>query len=398
MIDCVGYLVPGAVGHIEDGEPRMVYTPWSEDPMPFEKAAEIGTEKVIRDHSTVGLVVTTDGTVGDIPRENFIGAEKRVINELKTINKPFVVILNTQRPPAMETRQLAEALTHDYGVPVIPVNAFILNETEIRKVLGTLLLEFPTRSVSVNLPPWLMDLDESHPLRMAVLQNLVTAAKNAKIIGEVKSSFSQAVDEKNIASVAVSSIDYGTGNTVIEPILPEGTFFKVLSEESGFRIENERALFNLLKELSKSKGYYDRVAEALAQTEETGYGIVMPSIEDMQLEEPVIVKQPGGYGVKLRASAPSIQMVKTNIQTEVSPIVGSERQSEDIVKFLLKEFEEDPAKIWESNMFGKSLHELVNEGITAKLQHMPEEARTKLGETLEKIINEGSGGLICILL
>ena len=398
MIDCVGYLVAGAVGHVEEGEPRMVHTPWSEEAIPFERAAEIGTEKVIREHSTVGLVVTTDGSIGEIPRESYLPAEKRVVEELKSLSKPFVVVLNSQNPDAVQTVRLAEELQNEYGVPVIPVNAFALNEERIRHILGTLLLEFPTRTVSVNLPLWLMDLDESHPLRSAVLKNLENAAKNADIIGNVKESFNAAADQTNIASVAVTSIDYGTGSAVIEPILPEGTFYRILSEECSFPIENERALFALLKELSKSKSYFDRVAAAIKETEETGYGIVMPSIEEMQLEEPIIVKQPGGYGVKLCASAPSIQMVRANIRTEVSPIVGSERQSEDIVKFLLKEFEEDPAKIWESNMFGKSLHELVNEGITAKLEHMPEDARSKLGETLEKIINEGSGGLICILL
>ena len=398
MIDCVGYIVPGAMGLTENDKPRMVMTPWSDEPMPFETAAEIGTKKVINEHSTIGVLVTTDGSIGEIPRENYVEAETRVINELKAQNKPFVIVLNCAIPSDEKSIELAVELEEKFGVPVALVSCVELDEHDIRKILELVLLEFPISELRFELPKWMSCLEESHPLKKDLLSDLARRAESISKVGEVGKSFDELSDTQFGATVTLDHIDLATGRALLSVHVPEGAFYKIISDKTGFDIEGEESLLSVLSELSEMKKKYEKFESAIRQVNETGYGIVTPSVEDLKLEEPEIVKQPGGYGVKLRASAPSIHMIRANIQTEVSPIVGSEKQSEDIVKFLLNEFEENPASIWESNMFGKSLHELVNEGLNAKLAHMPYEARMKLTDTLQKIINEGAGGLICILL
>ena len=398
MIDCVGYVVPGAMGVTEDGKPRMVLTPWSEEEMPFDRAAEIGTKKVISEHSNIGVLVTTDGTIGELPRESYVAAEKRVVSELRAIDKPFVIVLNSAKPATEEAVNLALSLEDEYGVPVALVNCTELDATDIKKILELVLTEFPISEIAIEIPKWIDSLEDTHPLKKQLYDRLLKSAEAVEKVGEVKSVFG-AIGENDFGiTVTQKSTDLSTGSCHLEVNTPEKLFYKVLGEETGFVLDGEESLIGIMSELSKMKKEYDRISQAIQQVNATGYGIVTPSVEDLTLEEPEIVKQNGGYGVKLRASAPSIHMIKANIETEVSPIVGSEKQSEDMVKFLLKEFEEDPTKIWESNMFGKSLHELVNEGLNAKLAHMPEEARMKLAETLGRIINEGSGGLICILL
>ena len=398
MIDCVGYIVPSALGTIENGEPRMVRTPWSDEAMPFVEAAEMGTYKVITEHSTIGMLVTTDGSIGDIARADYVGAEERVVGELKALGKPFAIILNSKNPSSEEAIALAYQLEAKYEVPVALVSCMELDAEDIRHILELVLHEFPVAEINVSLPEWTDALDHSHPIKASILESIRACAEKVRKIGNVRDAFSALADNEYVKSATPELIDLGTGIAHFNTTLNDGLYFEVISELSGFDIGGEAELIELLCSLSKLKGDYDRVSSALRDADERGYGIVMPDPEALRLEEPVIVKQAGGYGVRLRASAQSIHMIRANIETEISPIVGTEQQSEDLVKYMLEEFDEDPKKIWESNMFGKSLYELVGEGLNAKLDHMPDDARLKLSETLERIINEGSGGLICILL
>ena len=398
MIDCVGYVVPEALGTIENGQPRMVRTPWSEEPMPFVEAAEMGTHKVITEHATIGMLVTTDGTIGDISRESYVEAEERVVRELKELGKPFAMILNSARPSADSTVALAYELEAKYGVPVALVSCMVLYAEDIRHILELVLHEFPVSEVRVKLPAWITALEPAHPIHAALMAQLRRSADRVERIGDIREAFSDFAECEYVEAAEVEDVDLGRGQARIALKMAEGLYYRVLSELSGFEIDGEESLIGLLRELAATKAAYDKVAEALRDCEEGGYGIVMPEVADMHLDEPEIVRQAGGYGVRLKASAPSIHMIRANIEAEVNPIVGSEQQSEDLVRYMLREFDEDPARIWESNMFGKSLYELVGESIHTKLEHMPEASRSKLSETLERIINEGSGGLICILL
>jgi len=397
MIDCVGYIIPDVLGHTENGEERMVSTPWSKEPMPFAEAAELGTRKVIAEHSTIGIVVTTDGTIGEIPRENYIGAEERVVNELKEINKPFAVILNSAHPEAEAAQKLGLELEEKYNVPVALVNCLELNSDDIREILELVLKEFPITEIGVALPEWAAALDRGHPIKESIVSCITSGASSISKTGQISGCFAD-MDNEYIKDIRTSSINLGNGCAELTVELKDGLYYEVMSELCGVEIKNEKELISLIKELAAAKNEYDRVAEALAEVNATGYGIVSPGIEDLRLEQPEIVKQSGGYGVKLKASAPSIHMIKVETKTEVNPMIGSEAQSEDFVKYLLGEFEEDPAKIWSSKIFGKTLHELVTEGLHTKLSHMPADARSKLSETLQRVINEGSGGLICIIL
>ena len=398
MIDCVGYVVPDALGTVEDGHARMVRTPWREEPMPFVEAAELGTKKVINEHSTIGMLITTDGTIGEIPRENYIEAEQRVVNELRAIGKPFAIVLNSLDPSNEKSIALGEELEKKYGVPVALVNCLELDSEDIRNILQMVLYEFPISEVCVKLPMWMQALEESHPVKRSICEAVCKCAQNVSKIGQVKEVFSSLSQNEFVDKFVCENIDYGCGKARMSVSCSEALYFNVLSELTGFDISSEEQLVRLLAEYSKKKGELERVARALADAEEKGYGIVMPDKSELHLEEPEIVKQANGYGVKLRASAQSIHLIRANIETEINPTVGSEAQSEDLVKYVLEEFEEDPSKIWESNMFGKSLYELMNEGLHTKLEHIPDESRNKLSETLERIINEGSNGLICIIL
>lgn len=398
MIDCVGYIVPSAIGYIENEAPRMVVTPWFEDEVPFAMAAEVGTRKVIQDHSTIGLVITTDGSISDIPREEYEEAEQRVINELNSINKPFVVLLNCVYPNSKESAQLAAELSEKYGTPVMPVNCVDLEEDDIHNILKQVLYAFPIKEINICMPKWITGLAKGHWLKNNVFDTIRSAAENVKFVRDINSVAESIANNENISRSAVSEIDLGKGSAEIYAELKSNLFFKVLGEETGIEISGESDLMPLLKDLTAVKAKYEKIENALSEVDATGYGIVMPTIDELSLEEPEIVKQGGKYGVRLKASAPSIHMMKADIVTEVSPIVGSEKQSEELVMYLLKEFEESPQKIWESNIFGKSLHELVNEGLHNKLYRMPVDARLKLQETLERIINEGCGGLICFIL
>ncbi len=398
MIDCVGYIVPSAIGYIENEAPRMVVTPWFEEEVPFAMAAEVGTRKVIQDHSTIGLVITTDGSISDIPREEYEESEQRVIEELDSINKPFVVLLNCLYPESKESRQLAEQLSEKYGTPVLPVNCVDLEEKDIIDILRQVLYAFPIKEINICMPKWITGLSKGHWLKNDVFNTIRSAYENVRFVRDVNGVEEQIMNDENICRAMISDIDLGKGSAEVEVDLKNNLFYKIIGEETGIEIAGESDLMPLLKELTVIRKKYEKIENALSEVEATGYGIVMPTIDELSLEEPEIIKQGGKYGVRLRASAPSIHMMKADIVTEVNPIVGSEKQSEELVMYLLKEFEESPQKIWESNIFGKSLHELVNEGLHNKLYRMPVDARLKLQETLERIINEGCGGLICFIL
>lgn len=398
LIDCVGYIVPSALGYIEGDQPRMVMTPWYEEPIPFNMAAEIGTRKVITEHSTIGLVITTDGSISDIPRGEYAEAEERVINELKQIDKPFIVLLNCMYPASEEARNTAAELTQKYGVPVLPVNCLELNEDNIKNILSRILFEFPVKEISVNFPRWINSLPVEHWLRSDLTEKIKKSAADIRHIRDIRKFETAFNGDDNVEGARVDTVDLGFGSAAVSIDIKKVLFYKIIAETTGLIINDEQELMSSICELAGIKKQYMRVKGALDEVEATGYGIIMPDIGDLKLEEPEIMKQGGRYGVRLRASAPSIHLMKANITTEVSPIVGSEKQSEDLVMYLLNEFEDDPVKIWDSNIFGKSLHELVNEGLHTKLSRMPGDARIRIQETIERVINEGCNGLVCIIL
>ncbi len=410
MVDCVGYLVPEAIGGEENGEVRMVHTPWSDTPVPFDAAAEEGTRRVISEHSTIGMLVTTDGTVGDFTRDHYVGAEERTAKELSAIGKPFAVILNSARPESSEAVELAMKLEEKYGAPVALVNCLELNGDDIAHILEMVLMEFPVREVSVRMPVWTSVLDGEHRLIKGITDTVGKAAESLSRLSTVAGTFMDAMNEGlgriltsygeagEESCAVLEQIDPGKGSAAVEIRLPEALYYSVISEISGIPMKNESDLLETLRSLSAVKKEFDKYSEAIRAVDSRGYGVVMPDVTDLHLEEPEIVRQSGGCGVRIRASAPSVHMIRANIETEINPIVGTEQQSEEFIRFLTKEFEEKPESVWESNLFGRSLYELVNDGIHSKLDHLPDDARLKFGETLSKIINEGSQGLICILL
>lgn len=398
MIDCVGYIVPSALGYIENDQPRMVVTPWFEDEIPFNMAAEIGTSKVINEHSTIGLVITTDGSISDIPRAEYEECEERVISELQAIDKPFVILMNSTDPKSERVINMCKDLQEKYSTPVIPVDCITLDENDIKSILTQILFAFPIKEINVCMPKWITCLDKEHWLKKDIFDSIKAAAKSIEHVREVRWCSDTIAECKYVEQCSIKSINLGKGSTDIEVTVDHDLFYKVLGEVTGIEITNESELMPQILELARIKKAYQKIEKALQEVEVTGYGIVMPSIDEMTLEEPEMIKQGGKYGVKLRATAPSIHMMKADIKTEVSPIIGSEKQSEDLVEYLLSEFKESPEKIWDSNVFGKSLNELVNEGLLNKLYKMPDSARTKLQGTVERVINEGCNGLICFIL
>ena len=398
LIDSVGYLVDGALGTQEGGALRMVRTPWVDGEIPFERAAEIGTQKVIGEHSTIGLVITTDGSVTDLPRSSYVPAEARVIEELKALQKPFAVILNTENPANAKAQALRRTLENDYGVPVVALNVAQIEEEDIRNVLEKVLGQFPVVSMSIQTPEWLGALDSDHWLIDSLMSSLVDAAPQNLRIEDVH-RFAQSVGENPyLDSVTEKTVEHGSGTAYLQMNLREGLFNQILAEQCGTEIKSDAHLLSLLRELVAAKREYDHVAQALQAVRETGYGLVPPLLEEMTLQEPEIMKQGGRFGVRLRASAPSLHMIRVDIQTEVSPVVGTEQQSEEMIRYMMEGFEQDPQKLWGSNLFGKPLSDLVREGLSNKLMHMPADTQLKVQQTLEKIINEGTGGMVCILL
>ena len=398
LVDCVGYLVNNAIGYLEDDNPRMVKTPWSEEEIPFETAAELGTKKVIVEHSTVGIVITTDGSVTDIPRNDYEEAEARVIKELKELNKPYVVLLNTKDPYSSDSISLAKQLEEKYASTVIPVSCEELTENDMNNIFSKLLYEFSIERININFPRWFNNLSFDNELKNNLFEEVKKTFSNSKCIKDVSNSYINLKNNENVLRADLMEIDLGTGCSTIDIVLKDELFYKTLSMISGIDIKDEGELFSTIIKFSKINKEYEKMSCAIKEVNEKGYGIVNPGIDDLILDEPEIIKQGNRYGVKLKATAPSIHMIKINTETEVSPLVGTEKQSEDLVKYLLSEFENDPEKIWESNIFGKSLHELVNEGLQNKLARMPEDAQNKLRDTLERVVNEGSSGLICIIL
>ena len=399
LIDCVGYMVEGAMGHEEDAKPRMVKSPWFEQEVPFDLAAETGTRKVICEHSTIGVVVTTDGSISDIPRAGYAEAEKRVVTELEALGKPYIILLNSTHPDAPETRQLAEGMARDYHRTVLPVSCVDLDAAMLGEILRRVLYEFPVQELDFALPRWVTMLESGHWLQTQVYAAAMQLAERVSRMKDLPAGTdAPALECDAVQRSAVAGADLAAGSVRVSVELKPEIFYQVLSEQTGLDIGDEAGLMPCIMELARAKRAYEKVRSALEQVEATGYGIVMPSIDELHLEPPEIVHQDGRCGVRLQACAPSIQMMKATIHTELSPIVGTEKQSEDLVQSLLADFADDPVQLWESNIFGKSLHELVNDGLQNKLLHIPQEARTRLQETLERVINEGCTGLICILI
>lgn len=398
VVDCVGYTVPGALGYEEADGPRMVVTPWFENEIPFQQAAEIGTRKVIAEHSTIGIVVVTDGSIGELPRENYLDAEERVVEELKELNKPFLVVLNSIKPASPETQDLAISLESKYDVPVLTFDCAELTGDNISSILEQILYEFPVNEVNINLPRWIEELEESHWLRTKFEDAVRDTVKNIRRLRDVDGAIEMLSTFDFVQQVVLSNVDMGTGTATIEMSAMDGLFYEVLQEATGYTLEGEHDLLRLMKELTFAKKEYDKVAHALEEVRMGGYGVVTPRLDEMNLEEPELIRQGSRFGVRLRASAPSLHIIRSDITTEITPIIGTEKQCEELVRYMLEEFEDDPVKIWQSEIFGKSLHDLVREGIQNKLHRMPENAQLKLQETLTKIVNEGNGGLLCIII
>jgi stage IV sporulation protein A len=398
LIDCVGYMIPGATGQTENGQERMVTTPWFDHEISMTEAAEEGTKRVIRDHSTIGLVITTDGSICGIPRENYVEAEEKVISELNAIGKPFLLLLNCTEPASDMAQSLRKQLSEKYGVSCLCVNCLTLQEDDIEKILNKLLSEFSTEEYYVFLPEWVEALPDEHDIKKELFLNIAEASGEIRKLKDAQLLAQKLKGIENVSDARVGEMMMGKGTFTLRIELPRELYYRTLSEESGLSINNDGDLILLLCELSRIKVEYDKISSALNDVREKGYGVVMPSPEEMVLQEPEIVRQNGKYKVVLRAGAPAIHMLKTNVETEVSPAVGGEHASEEILGFLLQNFEGDASKIWESNIFGKSMYDIAGEGLNAKLKRMPEETGLKLRNALQRIINEGSGGLICIIL
>ena len=398
MVDCVGYIVDGALGHEEEGKQRLVSTPWSQEAMTFEKAAEIGTKKVIRDHSTLGIVVLTDGSVTGIDRKNYLSAEERVINELKSLNKPFAVVLNTLDPYSESTELLRSELEEKYDVPIVPLNVLAMDEEDIENVMETVLYDFPLNEIRINLPKWVEGLERNHWIKNNIIFTLKQSIAEIGKLRDVDSIVKGFSELEFLEDTEVENVELGEGVISIDLTAKQDLFYNVLEEKSGFKIDGDHQLLNLVTKLSRVKNEYDKIESALYDAKTKGYGVVAPSLDELSLEEPEIIKQGKQYGIKLRANAPSLHIIKADISTEVSPIVGNQTQGEEMIKYLLDTFEENPSELWASNMFGKSLNDLVKEQLQSKLYTMPEEIRVKIQKTLQKIINEGSMNIITILL
>lgn len=398
LVDCVGYTIPGAKGYEDENGPRMIHTPWYEEPIPFNEAAEIGTRKVIQDHSTLGVVVTTDGSIGEIPRSDYLEAEERVVEELKEVGKPFIMIVNSVQPHHPNTVALKESLQEKYDIPVLAMSVEGMRESDVYSVLREALYEFPVLEVNVNLPSWVMVLREDHWLRESYQEAVKETVKDIKRLRDVDRVVGHFNEFEFIDRAALAGIEMGQGVAEIDLYAPDELYDEILKEIVGVEIRGKDHLLSLMQDFAYAKAEYDQVADALKMVKQTGYGVAAPSLNDMSLDEPEIIRQGARFGVRLKAVAPSIHMIKVDVESEFSPIIGTEKQSEELVRYLMQDFEDNPLSIWNSDIFGRSLSSYVREGIQVKLAMMPDNARYKLKETLERIINEGSGGLIAIIL
>lgn len=398
LVDCVGYTVAGAKGFEDENGPRMVNTPWYEEPVPFEEAAEVGTRKVIQEHSTIGVVVTTDGSIAEIPRQGYVEAEERVINELREVGKPFVILVNSTRPRSEETQLLRQELQEKYDVPVVALSADQMSEQDVLLILREVLFEFPVHEVNVNLPSWVMVLEDGHWLRQNYEEAVRETVKDIRRLRDVDRVVSYFREFDFVERAVLSGMQMGQGVAEIDLYAPDELYDQILMEIVGVEIKGKDQLLKIMQEFSHAKREYDQVAEALHMVRTTGYGIAAPSLHEMSLDEPEMIRQGSRFGVRLKATAPSIHMIRVDVESEFAPIIGTEKQSEELVRYLMQDFDKDPLSIWNSDIFGRSLHSIVREGIQAKITMMPDHARYKLQETLGRIINEGSGGLIAIIL
>lgn len=398
MVDCVGYMVPGAIGHTENDVPRMVRTPWFDHDIPFEEAAEVGTKKVISEHSTIGIVMTTDGSITDIPRSSYLEAEERVIAELKEHHKPFVVILNSRQPDGEEAKALAAAMRDKYDVNVICMNVMEMAAEDACKLLEEALMEFPMRMVQIQLPSWMLGLSQEHYLVQRLIQPLAQCLPDIEKMRDYGTVLTTLAEIQDFLPAALTGIELGSGKVRLEARPQERMFYQVLGEECGYEIRDDFHLITTIKEFVAAKKEYDRLADALLSVRHTGYGLVPPVMDEMELEVPEIVQQGSRFGVKLKAKASSMHMIRVDIESEISPLVGTEEQSEELVAYLMETFDKDPQGIWQTNIFGKPLYDLVKDGMMNKVNRMPEEVQQKLQETLQRIANDGCSNLICIML
>ena len=395
MIDTVGYMIDGAVGASEDGAPRMVTTPWYDHEIPMTEAAELGTKKVMEEHCSIGLVVTTDGTITDIPREDYVSAERQAILDMKATGKPFLLVINSQKPGSEAVQALKEQLQKEYGIPVAIADCQALTKEDISELLLQLLYAFPMQQLQVHLPRWMDALEPEHPVKAALYQALLQRAEEILSLAQAQPTLAQLTQLEQVLDFSLRKIDLGSGTVICSLTFPEKLFYEILSNRAGLPIENDAQLLALLTDLSEIKKEYDKISDALSSVKATGYGIVMPTAEEMTLETPEILRKNGAFGVKLKAGAPSIHMIKVDIDTEISPMVGDEKQSQDLISYLTGE---DPEKLWQSNIFGKSVYGMIQEGLTSKLVRTPQDVRDKFRGSLTKIVNEGATGLICLIL
>ena len=398
MIDCVGYLVSGAMGVEEGDKPRLVKTPWSSEDMPFEEAAEFGTKKVIEEHSTIGIVVTTDGTVTDLERANYVAAEEQIVQDMKATGKPFVIVLNTKNPNKEECKKLAKSLQEKYDSQVVSMNVQEMKESDVDRIFEKMLLEFPITSIKVNMPKWLSALPFSNPIIKEVVSEIKKFGNDLKKIGDTNKDALVFTESESFDPITFSNVEMGEGVIKFNVIPKENLFYHVLSDECGFEIKDDFELVSYIKDLATAKIEYDKLKLALDEVEQNGYGIVVPKQSDFALQEPEVVKQGNRYGVKIKATAPSLHIIKVDVETEVTPLVGTESQSQDLVNYLNEQFENNPEQIWETNLLGKSLSSLIGDNISSKIVMMPADAQRKMRKTLGRIINEGKGGVLCILL
>ena len=395
FIDSVGYMVDGAVGAEEEGQPRMVTTPWFDEEIPMTQAAELGTKKVMEEHCSIGLVVTTDGSVTDIPAEHYREAEKRAISDMQATGKPFLVVINSRNPGSAEAKQLKESLLAEHGVDALIADCQALDEGEISRLFQALLYTFPMKALHVYMPRWVDALEPEHPVKAALYEALLRRAGEISNLAQAELSLGKLKELEQVLDFYIRSVDLATGTVSCALTFPESLFYEILSSKAGIPVKNDAQLLKLLTELAQTKEAYDKIADALAAVQATGYGVVMPKMQEMKLEKPEIVKKGSTYGVKLKAGAPSIHMMRVDIDAEISPMVGDEKQSKDLIDYLTGE---DPEKLWQSNLFGKTVYDLVQEGLNAKLMQLPEEVRGKFRGTLTRIVNDGANGLICLIL
>ena len=403
LIDCVGFMVEGASGHMEGDENRMVKTPWFEEEIPFVDAARVGTKKVIRDHATIGVVITTDGTIGELPRESYLEAERATIEEIREIGKPYVIVLNCARPYSEETRRLAEAMEQTYQAVVIPVNCQQMHREDVANIMNAILLEFPVTQMDFFIPKWTEMLPREHPIKASILDAAlgmlakIDKVKDVHALSGERTKEAFYMEEKPVGTIQIAGMNLSTGTVTVRMEVDDKYYFAYISDMTGVQITGEYQMISMLRGLSAMKADYEKVKDAMYAVEQKGYGAVMPGLADIKMEDPVLIQHGGKYGVKMRAISPSIHMIKANIETEIAPIVGSEEQAKDLIEYI-KAGEESGEGLWTTNIFGKSVGELMEDGIRSKIMQMDDECQVKLQDTMQKIVNDSKGGMVCIII